>query len=601
MSGGASGTGGGEGAPEDSPQARRQPAEEGAGQRASQGVSRAVGLISAMVLVSRLLGFARDAIIAARYGSSSITDAYLYAFTLPDTLWNLVAGGAFFAAFVPVITEYFTNGDEEAAWKTYSIITTFLFCVLTVVIGLAWVFARELIGGFLARGFPDHDLVDGVVVHPLSMAVDMSRIVLPAQYCFFLGTLMMGMLQARRLFFWPAVGPVIYNLGIIVGGLLFSRWLGIAAFSWGALGGAVIGNLLLQIWALRGINPRFRPSLELSFPGVKRAGQLVLPVIFGVSLPQATQLVNGMFVAKATGAKSILEYTNKLMQLPLGIFGQAIGIAVLPTLSAQAAKGDMPAFRETLNHGVRLALFLTVPTSILMIVLAQPLIALVYQRGEFTARDTLNAVPALVLFSVGVSAWSAQSVVARAFYARKDTWTPVLAGTFVTFCVFIPLSFILTPLFHVPGTPLLTQGPALATSIAATTNALLLLYFAAKRFGGVNARRILASFARILLASGPMAAVAYGCYHGVNRLLERSGAIAWAAGVIVDIATKSDPGARERLAAYQQTVARFGDAGALVVAGLVGLAAYGVVCLVLRSEEVRDVVGLIRRRRRRVG
>jgi putative peptidoglycan lipid II flippase len=578
----------------------RQRAAEEAAQGGSQGISRAVGLISAMVLVSRLLGFARDAIIAARFGSTSITDAYLYAFTLPDTLWNLVAGGAFFAAFVPVITEYFTKGDEEAAWKTYSIITTFLFCVLTVVIGLSWVFARELIGGFLARGFTDLDVVNGVVVHPLSMAVDMSRIVLPAQYCFFLGTLMMGMLQARRLFFWPAVGPVIYNLGIIVGGLLFSRWLGIAAFSWGALGGAVIGNLLLQIWAIRGIHPRFRPSLELSFPGVRRAGQLVLPVIFGVSLPQATQLVNGMFVAKVTGAKSILEYTNKLMQLPLGIFGQAIGIAVLPTLSAQAAKEDMPAFRETLNHGVRLALFLSVPTSILMMVLARPLIAVVYQRGAFGVQETLNAIPALVLFSLGVSAWSAQSVLARAFYARKDTWTPVLAGTFVTFCVFVPLSFILTPLLHVPATPLLTRGPALATSIAATANALLLLYFAGKRFGGVNARRILVSLARIAAASGPMAAVAYGCYHGVNRLLEQSGIIGWVTGVVVDIASRSDPDAREHLAAYEQTVARFGDAGALVMAGLLGLGAYGVVCLALRSEEVRDVVGMVRRRRRRL-
>jgi hypothetical protein len=174
-----------------------------------------------------------------------------------------------------------------------------------------------------------------------------------------------------------------------------------------------------------------------------------------------------MFVAGMESAKSILEYTNRLMQLPLGIFGQAIGIAVLPTLSQQAAQADMLAFRRTLNYGVRLALFLTVPTSILLIVLARPLIAVVYQRGNFTVADTASAVPALALYAIGVAAWSAQAVVARAFYARGDTWSPVLAGTFVTFCIFVPLNFLLTPLFNVPGTPALTRGPALATSIAA--------------------------------------------------------------------------------------------------------------------------------------
>src|SRR5205085_2437718 len=166
---------------------------------------------------------------------------------------------------------------------------------------------------------------------------------------------------------------------------------------------------------------------------------------FGVSLPQATAIVNGMFVAQMASAKSILEYTNRLMQLPLGIFGQAIGIAVLPTLSQQAAQDDMPAFRRTLNYGVRLALFLTVPTSILLIVLARPLIAMVYQHKNFLPSDTDSAVPALTFYALGVAAWSAQAVVARAFYARNDTWTPVLAGTFVTFCIFIPLNFILTP------------------------------------------------------------------------------------------------------------------------------------------------------------
>jgi putative peptidoglycan lipid II flippase len=517
-----------------------------------------------MVLLSRILGYVRDAIIAATFGQNAITSAYLYAFTLPDTLWMLVAGGAFYAAFVPVITEYFTRGDEEAAWRTYSIITTFLFVCLSVLIPLGWIFAEPLVRHVIAPGFPEQLYVEGFgVVRPVAMTVEMTRIVLPAQYCFFLGTLMMGMLQAKKRFLMPALGPVIYNVGIILGGLALSWKLGIMAFSWGALAGAVVGNLLLQIWAVRGIGARFRPSLELSFPGVKRAGKLVLPVIFGVSLPQATQIVNGMFVAHVASGKAILEYSNRLMQLPLGIFGQAIGIAVLPTLSQHAAQEDLPAFRQTLNYGVRLAAFLTVPTSILLIVLAQPLITLVYQRGNFTLDDTLSAVPALRLYALGVAAWSVQAVVARAFYARNDTWTPVLAGTFVTFGIFVPLNFILTPIFHRAGTPALTQGPALATSVASTVNTLLLLYFAARRFGGINGRRIARSLVRALVASALMAAVAWYAMQGLAASLPP-----------------------DHLTAFLE----------VAVGGGLGLLVFLAAASVLRSEETRELRGLFRRR-----
>lgn len=519
-----------------------------------------------MVLLSRLLGFVRDALIAAQFGRNHVTDAYFYAFTLPDTLWMWVAGGAFYAAYVPVITEYFTHGDEKGAWKTFSVIATFLFCALSVAIPLCWIFARPILQYVLAPNFPDAAYVEGFGhVKPLSMAVEMTRIVLPAQYCFFLGTLMMGMQQARRQFFLPAVGPVVYNLGIILGGLLLSPFLGIAGFAWGALSGALVGNLMLQIWGVRRLGVRFRPSLELRFDGVRRVGKLVLPVIFGVSLPQATAIVNGMFVAWLDGAKSILEYSNRLMQLPLGIFGQAIGIAVLPTLSQQAARADARRFRETLAYGVQLALFLTVPASALLMVLAAPLITLVFQRGSFTAADTAHAAPALVLYTVGVAAWSTQAVVARAFYARNDTWTPVLAGTFVTFLIFIPLNFLFRPLFHVEGTPLATRGPALAASLAAIANVLILLLFARKRFGGILGGKIVASLARTVIASLALAAGAGLVAAGADRALP--------------------PG---HLLALVQ----------LLGGGLVGVALFLLVARLLGSEELKQVAGLLRHRLR---
>jgi putative peptidoglycan lipid II flippase len=538
---------------------------ESSGGSASRQITRAVGLISVMVMFSRGLGFVRDALIAAQFGQNAVTDAYLYAFTLPDTLWMWVAGGAFYAAYVPVITAYLTRGEEEAAWKTFNVISTFLFLALSVAIPLCWVFARPILHHVLAPNFPDYAVVEGFgEVRPLSMAVQMTRIVLPAQYCFFLGTLMMGYQQAKKRFLLPTVGPVIYNLGIILGGLLFARSLGIMAYSWGALGGAIVGNLALQIWGVRGLGLRFRPSLELGFPGVRRVGKLVLPVIFGVSLPQATAIVNGMFVATIDGAKSILEYGNRLMQLPLGIFGQAIGIAVLPTLSQQAAEQDEERFRETLAFGVRLALFLTVPASVLLMVLAEPLITVVFQRGNFSAADTANAVPALMLYAIGVAAWSAQAVVARAFYARGETWTPVLAGTTVTFLLFVPLNFLFRPLFHVEGTPLATRGPALAASLAATANVLILLLVAHHRFAGIHARRIAGSLGRTLAASLLMGLAGLAASQGLARLLA--------------------PG-------HTRALLQLG-AGSLA-----GLAAFLLAAFLLRSSELHQAAGLLRRSR----
>jgi putative peptidoglycan lipid II flippase len=251
------------------------------------------------------------------------------------------------------------------------------------------------------------------------------------------------------------------------------------------------------------------------------------------------------------------------MQLPLGIFGQAIGIAVLPTLAMQAAQADLPRFRATLAHGVRLSLFLTVPASALMMVLAQPLITMVFQRGHFTAAATANAVPALVFFSLGVASWSAQSVVARAFYARNDTWTPVLTGTGVTLLLFVPLNFLFRPLFNVPETPLLTRGPALAASIAATANVLILLWFAHRRFGGIRGREILGSLARTLVASLILAAGAWGT---------------------AVLATQALPPGHARAAAQ------------LFGGGLAGTALFLLTTRLLGSEELRQIGTLVRRR-----
>ena len=337
------------------------------------------------------------------------------------------------------------------------------------------------------------------------------------------------------------------------------------AYSWGALGGAIIGNLLLQIRGVRGLGLRFRPSLDLGFPGVRRVGKLVLPVLFGVSLPQATAIVNGMFVAGIEGAKSILEYGNRLMQLPLGVFGQAIGIAVLPTLSQQAAEQDDRAFRETLAFGVRLAFFLTVPASALLMVLAQPLITVVFQRGNFTAADTAEAVPGADVLChrrggmVGAGGGRASVLCAGGHLdagARGDQRHAAAVR---------PAELSLPRLLPRPRNAHGPRGPALAASLAAASNVLILLFFAHRRFGGIHGRGILdRSRARWARASPspPLPCRSLGC----DDLVLPAGA--------------------------GRALAQ------LLLGGLAGLIAFLLAAWLLRSAELRQAAGLLRRRPR---
>ncbi len=516
-------------------------------------VASATGLISAMVLLSRLLGFLRDAILAAYFGQGWHADAYRYGFKIPDVLWMLVMGGVMYAAYIPVVSAYFARDDEDAAWETYSIISTLLFCVLGVIIPVCWVFADKLLAHVLAPGLAPETLV---------LATKLTRIVLPAQFFFFQGSLMMGMQQARKQFLIPALGPVIYNVGSIAGGLLLSHRVGIASFAWGALTGALVGNLLLQTVGMRGIGARYRPSLDLRHEGVRKCGRLALPVVCGLSLPQVDSTINGIVIASVQGGMAILENTNRLMQLPLGIIGQAMGIAILPTLSQQAAQEDLERFREMVSFGVRMVLYLTLPLATLLAVLAQPIIAVVFERGAFSHLDTIHAVPALRLYAIGIGAYAAQAIVARAFYARQNTWTPVLSGTFVTLAVFVPLNFALFHLLNDPARPwLATRGPALATALGATCNFTLLFCLLHRQIGGIGLRRILVSLLQVITGCLVLALVAAAAARAVQLGL---------------------------------ALGRQGALLEVLVGGGGGLAVYAAVTAALANEEARQVLGMFR-------
>ncbi len=519
-------------------------------------VAKATGLMIVTIFLSRLLGFARESLLIYYFGRGGLTDIYKLSFTVPDMLYFLIAGGALSSAFIPVFTKYLTEGKEKDAWKVFSVVACTALSVATVFILVGSYFAEPL-SWFIAPGLRHRPEAIAELAH-------LTRIVLPAQAFFFLGGLMMGTLYARNRFFAPAFGPLVYNISIILGGLITAHFhsadlhylatpaiknaihiycspnataaqlaevartvnigevmrIGtrtVAGYSWGALIGAFIGNFCIQLYAMSRLGMSFRPSFDVAHEGVKKVFALMLPVILGLSLPQVDVIINRYFGNMlAVGSVTALDNANRLMQLPYGVFGQAFGTAIFPTLSALAAKQLWSDYRTQLSQGLRGIVFLTMPASVLMMALSVPIIRFVFEHGKMvTAEDTRITAFALVLYCAGVFVWSMQAIVARGFYALHDTLTVVLTGTVMT-VLFVGMNaaFVHTTWAHNPLAP---GGLALTTTIAASLHTTVLLWILRKRIGGIDGKRLVVSVGKMLAASLMMAAAAWIVYQGLER------------------------------------------------------------------------------------
>jgi putative peptidoglycan lipid II flippase len=475
----------------------------------------------AAIFLSRVLGLVRDMVVAHYFGAGAgiWADCYKAAFTLPDFLYYLIAGGALSTAFIPVFTEYLTNarqaeavGDlgqardqETEAWRVFSIFGTALALGLTGVVVVGELFTPQLLHAFIVPGFN---------AEKLRLTTSLTRIILPAQLCFFLGGLMMSTLYARNQFLMPALGPVVYNVAIIAGGILggtfFSPEVGIYGLCWGVLVGAIVGNIFMQLWAMRRFGVQYRPSLELRHPGVVKVAKLMLPVILGLSLTQLHAMITrpfGSFLPQ--GSIAWLDNANKVMQIPLGIFAQALSVAIFPTLAALAAERDLPALKRQFSLGLRAILLLTVPASALIIVLAVPTIRVLFQRGRWTWTDTEATASATVFYSLAIFAYAGAQIVNRGFYALQNTLTPMLVGTVVT-ALYVGLCFLLLgPMQH--------NGLALAMSIAAIVNLLALLWLYSRTINGIRGGEIMSSLGRVVLASLAAGLAAWSTQWGLAR------------------------------------------------------------------------------------
>jgi len=525
-----------------------------AGETPSHGrrIAGATAIMMAAILASRLLGLVRNAVISHQLGQKLEADVYYGAFQIPDLMFYLLAGGALSSAFIPVFTEKLTLGKEKEAWHIFSTVACVLFVILAAVIVIGEVFAGPLV----------HLVNPGFSAEKAAKTIPLTRIVFPAQLCFFMGGLLMGTQYARKQFKIPALGPVIYNLGIILGGLLLAPWVGMAGLCWGVLAGAIVGNFALQLWAVKRDGMQFHISFDWKHPDVMKVWKLMLPVVLGVALPQLSIWINRAFASTlGNGPMAALSNANQMMQVPLGIFAQAMAVAIFPTLSTLAAEKKFTELRSTSSMGIRSLLFLTIPASVFMFILAVPIVQLLLQHGKFHADDTERAAAALAFYCIGIFAWSAQSILSRTFYALQDTIRPVVIGVGVAL-IFIPMNWLFMRELGMG-----VRGLALATSVAAALNVFVMLGVLRKRLDGFEIGRLCISVGKTAIAAGA------------------AGAVCWGAAGIAEAALGS-MAHHVKLHAAVVLAAGFG-AGLVVFVGTAHL---------LKMEELRQVVSLLRRR-----
>lgn len=494
-------------------------------------IAKAASLMVFAILLSRCLGLVREMIIAHQFGQGGAVSAYTAAFNLPDLLYFFLSSGALSSAFIPVFTQYFQSGKQKEAWQIFSIIGSLMGIVLTLIVVLAEIYCKPLVCAFAVPGFAakNPDLV------PLTVLL--TRIILPCQVCFFMGGLMMGTLEARQNFKAAAASPVIYNLGIIFGAIVIGKWTGITGLATGTLIGAFAGNICYTFYLLKKEGFEYHFSLNLKHPGVIKVGLLALPVIFGLSLPQIDVIINKWFASWISeAAPAALNYANRVMQLPLGIFAQAAGTAILPTLSALAAKKAYGDMRSALSYGVRTVMIENIPSTIFMIIMADPIIRVIYMSNKFTSGDVPVTAIALIFYSLGIFAWAGQSIVARGFFALQDTVTPIIVGTIST-VIFIPFNIIF---MRIMG----HSGLALSTTIAVTIHFFILTFLLKRKMGGINGGEIMKSVSKTLVAALALGvvcfAVRYGCYKTLGSWQIQTGDIKSPNNLALKIMSEND-------------------------------------------------------------
>ena len=440
-------------------------------------ITRSAGMVGSLTLLSRIAGYVRDMIIAYFFGASASTDAFWVAFRIPNLLRRLFAEGSLTISFIPVFTDYLEKGDKAEAKKVEDAVFTVLLSILIVVSALGVIFSPYIIKIF-AAGF-DQETFD--------LAVTLNRYMFPYILFISLTALSMGVLNSLRHFFAPAISPALSNICIIAAIFLLQKSFNIPIYS--AAAGVMLGGvlqLLLQLPFLKSRGFLFGFNTAFNHPAVKRIALLIVPQLFGVAVYQLNIIVNTQYASyMPQGSISYLYFAERLVEFPLGIIAVSIATVLLPSLSSHVSNKEFDKFRETYSYTLRLMLYILIPALVGLIALREPICNLLYQRGEFTYSSMVFTSQALFGYAIGLWAVGGIRITAPAFYAMKDTRTPVLIA-FIAFIANAVLGYVLGFKFE-----LLHTGLAISSSISSIINFLLLFYLVEKRVGDIKIGSIL--------------------------------------------------------------------------------------------------------------
>ncbi len=527
------------------------PVEETSTGGATSWMASAAFLMIFATFMSGVTGLLRDVAIGARFGRTG-ADTFFNAASVPDLLYFLVAGGALRTGFVPVFTQFLARGEEDRAWRTFSALFWLLALGAGVMAALGMIFA-EPVARLISPGW--------VAEHPelVQDCTRLMRVMFPAQVFFALGGLLMGTLNALKHFFWPAMGPIIYNCAIITGAIVAPRVLGLHTLAWAVLAGAFVGNFALQMATLQLRGGRLAAVWAPGDEGVRRVLVLAFPVIVGLAIAEVNFVITKALATAALseGGVSTLTYANHLWKFAPRMFGAGIAIALFPALAHDYARGDEEQYRRDFSFGMRNVLFLTIPATALIMALPEPIIRLLFPR--FDAEGVRAVATTLIWFSFGIVPLGIVYIGARAFYARHDTVTPVWVGL-------IAVAACVTAAVLLDG-PYQVAGLAMATSISGIVNAALLVVLLQQRVGRLDGRRIAASVLRMLPPSLALAAAAWLTSVGLQAEVGTAGHVAHL--IVV--------------------------AGAMAAGG----AAFILGCRLTRVEEMSSAINLLLRRFRR--
>ncbi len=516
-------------------------------QKANMQIARAAGTVMAAFIISNLVGLLAKTLTARAFGTGFESNSFFAANRFSEILFNLVAGGALGSAFIPVFTGLLARGDQRKAWTLASSIINLVSIVLVVISLLSMVFSRQVVHYLLAPGFaPEQEL----------LTAQLLRIQVLSSVIFGLSGLVMGILNAHQHFLLPALAPAMYQIGWILGIFFFKPGMGVYGLAWGVVLGSAL-HLLVQLpRVLRLPQRKYEFTLGLNLPEVREVARLMGPRLLGVAVVQLNFLLNTYLASfQSEGSITAISLAFPLMIMPEAAIAQSIAIAALPTFSLQVARHQLDDMRSSLSAALRVVLMLAVPASIGLILLRKPIVSILYEGRAFDAHSTDLVAWALLWYSIGLVGHCVVEITSRAFYALHDTKTPVIVGV-GAMSLNLLLSFVFVGLFQRLGW-MPHGGLALANTTATLIESFILIILMNRRLDGIDEKRMFGSLIKFLFAGLVMGAVLW--------LLETNLKIL-------------------------QPAVRLG----LLIVG--GMGIYLIMILLFRSEELKSLMRLLRRR-----